>query len=134
MSRYIVETPEPSPETKPYWDAVRAGRLSIQRCDDCGAHVFYPRLFCPSCMSDRLTWTDVSGRGEVYSFTVVHRTGPAHKPMVPYAVALIALEEGPRMMSWLRTDDLAAIRIGMPVKLGFARGEGDNVLPVFEPA
>lgn len=134
MSTYIIESPEPSPETKPYWDAVRAGRLSLQRCDDCGDTIFYPRLICPSCMSDRLTWTDVSGRGELYSYTVVHRAGPAHKAMVPYVVALIALAEGPRMMSWLKTDDFAAIRIGMPVRVGFVRGEGDNVLPVFEPA
>jgi uncharacterized OB-fold protein len=134
MNHYVVETPEPSPETKPYWDAIRAGRLSIQHCDDCGEHVFYPRLICPACMSDRLSWIDVSGRGEVYSFTIVRRTGPGHKSMVPYVVTLITLEEGPRMMSWLRTGDLDAIRIGMPVKLGFAKGEGDNVLPVFEPA
>jgi uncharacterized OB-fold protein len=134
MSRYIVETPEPSPETRPYWEAVRAGKLSIQRCEDCGEHIFYPRLICPSCMSEKLSWVKTSGRGQVYTFTVVQRTGPAHKSMVPYVVALVTLAEGPRMMSWLKTDDIAAIRIGMAVKLGFAHGEGDNVLPLFEPA
>ncbi len=75
----------------------------------------------------------LSGRGSVYSYTVVERTAPAYKAMVPYVVALIDLEEGPRMMSWVKADNPSTVKIGMAVMVAFARNEDGGALPVFEP-
>ena len=59
--------PEPTPVSQPFWDALRDERIELQRCDDCGRWVYYPRSRCPSCLSDRLTWTPVDGDGTVYT-------------------------------------------------------------------
>lgn len=127
-------TPVPTPETAPFWAASVEGRLSIQCCRSCGTHIFYPRLVCPSCMSEDLDWITCSGRGAVYSFTVVKRAPPAFADMVPYVVALVELEEGPRMMSWVRTADIDGVHIGMPVMVAFDAVSEDVALPVFVPA
>lgn len=126
--------PLPTPETAPFWAATVEGRLSVQCCRACGTHIFYPRLVCPSCMSDELDWITCTGRGLVYSFTIVRRAPPAFADRVPYVVALIELEEGPRMMSWVRTPDVDGVRIGMPVVVDFEAVSEDVALPVFVPA
>ena len=121
--------PEPDPTTQHFWDAVAAGRLDIQRCRTCGEHVFYPRgSICPHCGSLGLDWVTASGRGVVHSFTVVHRAPPEFAGEAPYVVALIDLEEGPRMMSRLLGVDPAGVAVGMPVELSIG---GDPVLPYF---
>lgn len=123
--------PIPDPDTRHYWAATLQGRLSIQRCEDCRSHVFYPRLMCPNCCSNRLTWRDASGKGRVYSYTVVERSPSAFKDMVPYVVALVDLDEGVRMMSWIRTEDPYSVRIGMPIEVEFEPVSEDVALPVF---
>jgi uncharacterized OB-fold protein len=123
--------PIPDSDTRQFWTAASQGRLSIQRCEDCGTHVFYPRLVCPHCCSDRLAWKDASGKGRVYSYTVVERSPGAFKDMVPYVVALVDLDEGVRMMSRIRTDDPYSVRIGMPVEVEFDPVSEDVALPVF---
>ncbi|MCC6474427.1 MAG: hypothetical protein IT514_11840, partial [Burkholderiales bacterium] len=70
MSRPL---PSPTPETRPFWDAARAGRLALPWCAACGRAHFYPRSFCPHCGGRVLRWHDASGRGTVYTFTVNHR-------------------------------------------------------------
>lgn len=126
--------PQPTPETAPFWAATVAGRLSIQKCRACGEHIFYPRLVCTACMSDALDWVDCSGRGTVYAFTVVERAPGAFADMVPYVVALIDLQEGPRMMSWVRVDNVEDVHIGMPVSVIFDPLSETVALPVFVPA
>lgn len=95
-----------------YQDFLADGRFMLQQCKDCGGHVFYPRALCVHCGSAELKWVEASGRGTVYSTSVV-RVKPGTGE--DYNVALIDLEEGPRMMS--RVVDLAPekVRIGMPV-------------------
>ena len=84
------------------WDSLTAHALELQRCDGGGQVIFYPRPMCPSCMSDDLTWTKVSGRGVVHAFTIPHRhPNKAFAAEVPYVVALIELEEGVRLLSTL---------------------------------
>src|SRR5207302_7168705 len=84
--------------TRPYWEAAGEGRLLLQRCADCGAHQFYPRPFCLACGGRRLEWVESSGRGRLYSFSVVHRTAdPAFAQDVPYVFGVVELEEGPRI-------------------------------------
>lgn len=131
-----VEKPLPSPDpvTAPYWNAAAERRFVLPRCEDCGRHHFYPRSVCPHCGSSQLAWVEVSGRGEVYSYTVIHRApSAAFAPDVPYAVALIALEEGPHLMSHVVGCAPGEVRIGLPVQVDF-RDAGDGVLlPVFAP-
>jgi uncharacterized protein len=97
--------------TQVFQDFLAQGKFMLQQCKDCGGHVFYPRVLCVHCGSVELTWVEASGRGVVYSTTVVRQKPPAED----YNVALIDLEEGPRMMG--RVIDLAPdkVRIGMRV-------------------
>ncbi len=84
--------------TEPFWKAAGDGKLLIQRCEDCGKAVFYPRAICPHCWSRKLRWEPASGRGTLKSFSVVHKPGhPGWIPAAPYVVGLVQLEEGPTM-------------------------------------
>jgi len=122
-----IPAPEPNPETRPFWDAAREGRLLIKRCAACGRPHFYPRAICPFCASDRTEWVTASGRGTVYSYSVMRRV-PA-----PYALAYVTLEEGPTMMTNIVDCDLDAIRIGQRVRVVFAPTEGGPPVPMFRP-
>lgn len=125
--------PVPTLETEPYWDGLKAGRLLIPACEDCGKHHFYPRPLCPFCGSERLQWTPVSGQGTVYSHTTVHRApSPAFADEVPYVVAIVALAEGPHMMSRLVDVAPDGTFVGKPVELRL-EPHVDGALPVFEP-
>jgi uncharacterized OB-fold protein len=128
MPDRILPAPEPNPETQPYWDAAAAGRLLIRRCAACGRAHHYPRALCPFCFSDRTEWQTASGNGTLYSFSVMQRAP------VPYAIAYVTLDEGPRMMSNLVDCDFDTIRIGMKLKAVFKPTEGGLKLPMFTPA
>src|SRR5690242_12608965 len=94
------QPPRPDADTRPYWAAAADGVLLLQRCTACATRRFYPRLLCPECHSDDHTWQEASGRGSVYSYSVVHRApSPALQGEAPYVVALIDLDEGVRMFS-----------------------------------
>ena len=120
--------PEADPETAPFWAAIAEGRFEVQRCEACGRHVFYPRLVCPHCGGGPLGWVAASGRGAVHSYTVVHRAPAAFAAETPYVVALVDLEEGPRLMTRLLGVEPAEVEIGMPVQVAI---EGDPPLPYF---
>jgi len=112
-----------------YFEHVAAGRFMIQRSRSTGGYVFYPRVAEPGTGATDLDWVEASGRGTVYSTTTIRQ-----KPPTPnYNLALIDLEEGPRMMS--RVDGIAPdeVRIGMAVAVRIVR-EGDQSLVVFVPA
>jgi uncharacterized protein len=123
-----ADFPDSGPE-QTYFEALRSGKFTIQHCRACGRHVFYPRVLCPHCGATRLDWVAASGRGSVYSSSIVRRKAEAGGD---YNVALIDLEEGPRLMS--RVDDIALdqIRIGMKVRARI-EGEGEHALLVFVP-
>jgi uncharacterized protein len=116
--------------TAPFWEAVDRHELVVQRCDDCGQVVFYPRAHCPSCWSSALTWGPASGRGVVYSQTVVHRAYGDFADQAPYAVVLVDLDDGFRMMS--RVLD-GPVRIGERVEVAFTEVADGVVLPYFRP-
>ena len=121
--------PEPDGETQPFWDGIAAGVFRIQRCRECEEHVFYPRTVCPFCMSAvALEWVDASGRAEVHSYTVVHRAPPGFAEDAPYVVALVELEEGPRLMTRLLGVEPHDAAVGMPVEVAI---EGEPRLPYF---
>lgn len=131
------ERPLPSPNalTEPYWKAAARGELQLPRCEACGRFHFYPRAACPHCGSPLLKWQPVSGRGEVYSFTVVHRApSKGFESLVPYVVAVVALAEGPHLMTRMTHVQAQAVRIGMPVQVAFEQQDESTTLPVFEPS
>jgi len=93
--------PQPTPETQEYWDACREHRLTLQRCLDCAGQpaYFYPRPFCPTCLSYNVESFEASGRGKLHTYVIAHRGAPGFDDAVPYVIAVVELEEGPRMMS-----------------------------------
>jgi uncharacterized OB-fold protein len=123
-----VAAPPVTPDTKAFWDAAAAGRLLVKYCLACGEPHHYPRAICPFCGSDRTEWRDASGRGTVYSYSVMRRV-PA-----PYAIAYVTLEEGVTMMTNIVDCDLDAIRIGQPVRVVFKPTDGGPPVPMFTPA
>lgn len=115
------------PTTAPFWSACRKHRLIIQQCGACKAHQFYPRPICLSCESTDLDWVEASGRGTIYSISVVRiPVTPELEP--PYALAIVELEEGPRLLS--NVDELAA-SIGDNVVLDWREREPLPPVPVF---
>jgi uncharacterized OB-fold protein len=128
--------PVPLPETRPYWSAARRHELTLPYCTACQTFHFYPRAVCPTCLAGNLEWRRVSGRGRLHTFTVVHR-GPKDFPLgTPYVLAVVVLDEGPRLLTNLVGVDAdpAALCIGMPVEVVFADVSDDVALPHFRPA
>lgn len=125
--------PVPSGITERFWEATCEGRLLVQRCPDCGATQFYPRIVCTDCGALDPDWIEASGRGEVYSYTVNHRPGArGFGEYLPYVVAIVELAEGPRMMAFMPTDP-GDVEVGLPVRVRFWRVSDDAALPVFVP-
>lgn len=128
--------PPSNPDTAPYWQAAREERLLMQRCRACGHVRFPPSHLCPKCHGADGDWAELSGRGSVASFTVMRRAPtPAYAARVPYVLALIDLDEGPRMMANVLGDDALGVAIGDRVEVVFeARGEDGFKLPQFRRA
>lgn len=130
--------PVPDLETAPYWEATAQGRLLIKRCRACAEPYFYPRNHCPRCWSLDTEWIEASGRGAVYTFTIVYQNDlPPFRDRLPYVVAIVELEEGVRMTSNVEGCEPEDVRCGMPVRVSFReeeRDEGSVHLPVFVPA
>jgi len=104
------------------------GRFMIQRSASSGRHVFYPRTIAPGTGEEDLEWVEASGRGRVYSFSVVRPKPPAQ----PYNVALVDLHEGPRMMTRIEGVEQESICIDMEVKAKITRND-EQCFVVFEP-
>jgi uncharacterized OB-fold protein len=132
--RIDMPVPVPTPESRPFWAAAREKRLVVPKCRSCGSVWFPPTLVCPSCGSAVPEWIEVSGRGTVFSFVVMHRAyHPAFAGKVPYVVAVIQLEEGPRLLSNVVGILSHEIRCDMPVRVTFDE-RGDMTIPQFIPA
>lgn len=110
--------PRPTPLTQPFWDATREGRLTMQRCTTCGTFVWTPQMACRECLTETLEWADVSGRGKVYTYVVLHEAATAAFK-APYTIAVIELEEGPRIFSDIVECDPRDVAIDMPVEVHF---------------
>jgi uncharacterized OB-fold protein len=130
------DLPTPDAETQPYWDAAREGKLLIKQCGACGRAHFYPRPFCPHCWSTDVTWEEASGRGTLYTYSIVRRNDlPPFGLRVPYVAAVVDLEEGPRMQTNLEGYEAEAdIQIGMAVQVAFREETDEFTFPVFRPA
>ena len=131
-----IEKPLPmaTEDTEPYWDGAKAGELRLQRCGGCGHWRFPPSVLCPRCLSEDSEWRATSGRGKVHTFIVVHRPQhPAFYEDVPYNVAIVELDEGPRLHTRIVGCPNEEIAIGMPVEVTFERKNDDVTMPYFRP-
>jgi uncharacterized OB-fold protein len=125
-----------SDSSRAFWDATRRRELLLQWCEDCGRAIFYPRAMCPACLGTSFQWREASGEGRVYAVSVQYRPAmplPAFQEG-PYAVALVELAEGPRLMSGVVGCDPEQVQVGMPVRLTWEELSDGRNLPLFEPA
>lgn len=133
MSEYTKPLPKPTETSRPFWDAAKAHRLELQQCGGCGAFIYYPRDRCPQCLSDRLDWKPVSGKGKVYSYTVVRRASTRAFADKPYVLAIVELDEGPRMTTNIEAQP-ESVKVGMPVSVFFEDVTPSRTLVKFKPA
>ena len=132
MTDYAKPLPTLTDENRPFWESCRAGRLSLQLCKAC-SHLRYPiSAFCPNCLSAEFDWAAVSGRGTVFSYIVFHQAyHPGFKEDLPYNVALVQLEEGPRMYSNIVGTPNDQVHIGDAVEVVFDPVTPEVTIPKF---
>ncbi len=134
---YIKPLPAPANEelSRPFWKAATRHELIMPRCNTCENVFFYPREACPVCLGADLGWTPVSGRGRVYSYTIVHQTvNAAFQPDAPYVYAVIQLDEGPRLVSNVVDCPIEDVTVDMPVTATFDDVTPEVTLVKFRPA
>jgi uncharacterized OB-fold protein len=124
--------PVPTPETAHYWEGTARGELLLQRCRACVNTYFPPQPFCRSCGSDDVEVVHASGRGSLYSYVITHRAAPGFE--APYVIAVVQLEEGPRLLSNLVgiQPDPDALPLDLPLEVVYET-VGEVALPVFRP-
>jgi uncharacterized OB-fold protein len=134
MTGHAKPLPEVTPQMAPFWEAARRHELVVQRCGGCGAYRFPARDLCSRCLSRDAAWTRVSGRGVIFSVAVMHQVyHPGFADDVPYAVVVVELEEGARLLSNVVGLAPSEVRIGMPVEVVFESVSADVTLPKFRP-
>jgi hypothetical protein len=126
--------PKPTPETEHYWAGTKLGELRIQRCNACAQAYFYPRPSCPHCSSSDVSWVRASGQARLHTYLISHRPAPGFADDVPDAIAVVELEEGPRMMTNIvgvanTPEDLV---LDMALEVDFEL-RGEQSVPVFRP-
>jgi uncharacterized OB-fold protein len=126
--------PRPTPETAHYWQGAALGELRIQLCRACGEHYFYPRPACPHCGSLDTVWVVASGRARLHTYLINHRPAGGFERDAPYAIAVVELEEGPRMMTNIVGVDQTpeALQLDMALQVSFET-RGEQTVPVFGP-
>ena len=134
MAEYMKPLPAITDENREFWEACREEKLRMQQCVDCG-HIRYPiSHVCPKCLSYETKWTDLSGRGEVFSYVVFYQLyNKAFEKDIPYNVALVQLEEGPRMYGNIVGVDNDSVKVGDPVEVVFERATPEITIPKFRP-
>ncbi len=125
--------PVPTPETAHFWEGTAQGELRLQRCDDCRSVYFPPRPQCPACGHREVSLFVACGRGRLYSYVINQRPHPAWEG--PYAIAVVELDEGPRLMTNIVGCEQtpAALQLDMPVQVTFESVSDEITLPLFTP-
>ena len=128
MTEREYPAPTISIETETYWAAANNGKLLMKRCTDCNKTHFYPRAICPYCQSVNTEWYESSGKGVIYSYSVMRRGDK------PYAIAYVTIDEGVTMLSNIVECDYDGLSIGQPVEVAFRKSsDGQQSVPVFRP-
>ena len=113
-----------SPDNQEFFSGLERGSLLLPRCDSCGEVIWYPRHQCPSCGGSTVSWFEASGRGHIYSFTIVRRGIGEWAEAAPYAIAYVELAEGPRVLTNIVADSFDSLLIGAEVQIAIERSEG----------
>jgi len=134
MKEYRKPLPHINNFSKPFWEGAKRHELLVQRCQDCNRFVFYPKIICPFCLSEDLEWVRASGRGKVYSYSVIYSYQPkAFSDDVPYVIAIIELQEGVRMMSNIVKCPPEEVKCDMEVEVIYDAVTENFTLPKFKP-
>ncbi|MAB13406.1 Zn-ribbon domain-containing OB-fold protein [Parvibaculum sp.] len=135
MADYKRPLPQPTPETQHFWDGCRDGEIRLQRCKTCNHTYFPPRDFCPACSAREVEVVKASGKATLYSYVINHRPRPDFGEE-PHSIAVVQLEEGPRMMTNIvdcpQTPE--ALELDMPLEVTFEKATDEISLPKFRPA
>ena len=128
--------PKPLPivteENRPFWEGCQQGKFLLQQCSKCHHFQFYPRLYCMQCSSDAVHWVEANGQGVIYSFTIIYQNkSPEFVHDTPYNVAIVQLEEGPRLMSNIVDIDATELQVDLPVVVVFDQVTDTITLPRF---
>lgn len=139
-----IPLPSPQPESDFYWEKCRAGELWLRHCTACDRAYFYPRDICPfpECFSRATDWIQSSGRGRLHTFAIVYRAPtPAFREYIPYIPAVVELEEGARIPTWLVDIKIPEghirpynLRCGIAVAVLFRQMDENITLPMFRLA
>ena len=135
MTTYRKPIPIPDSVSEEYWQGTKRHELMIQHCKLCSKHIFYPRAICPFCLSPHLEWVKASGRGRVYSYTVIVQANqPGFRGEEPYIYAVVELDEGPHMFTNIVDCPTEDCKVDMPVTVVFDDVTPEITLPKFRPA
>jgi uncharacterized OB-fold protein len=133
--KYAKPLPYLDEENRPWWEALKRHELYIQKCEECGALRYYPRAQCPYCLSPRTEWVRCSGKGTIWTFTVMHQNQAAgFRDSLPYVMAMIDLAEGLKMMTNIVDCPPEQVKIGMPVEVVYEDVTSEVTLAKFRPA
>lgn len=125
--QHLYPAPAVYVDGKAYFDACAEGKLLVKKCADCGQFHFYPRALCPYCFSDKTEWVESSGKGVIYTYSIMRVAKPA------YAIAYVKLEEGVTMMTNIVDCDFEKLAINQPVKVVFKPTKDGPPIPMFAP-
>ena len=123
----VYADPSINMETEAYWEATKQNKLLLKKCDDCGETHWYPRAICPHCSSSNTCWYEGSGKGKIYSFSVMRRVE------IPYVMAYVTLDEGVSLLTNIVECDFDNLSIDQDVEVVFRATQGDQALPLFRP-
>lgn len=126
--------PMPTEDSAPYWEAAHRGELRAQRCAACAHLRWPPSAICPRCLGADAQWVRLSGRGRIFSWIVVHKSQHPAFWGDPFNVAIVELDEGPRLHTTIVDAEPASLHVGMPVEVVFDRQDDRVTLPRFRPA
>ncbi|MDO8595304.1 MAG: Zn-ribbon domain-containing OB-fold protein [Sulfuricaulis sp.] len=133
MAENTKPVPSPTDATQAFWSGCASGVLRLRKCPRCANFLAPTRAVC-ACGNSELTWVDASGRGKIFSYTVVHRApDPAFRAELPYVIAVVELEEGAKLLSNITGCAPGEIRIGMPVRAVFDQVAPGIGVPKFQP-
>ncbi len=130
---YDKPLPTPTALSEPFWEGTKQHKLLLQRCRACGAFRWTPQYLCRDCYAEEYDWVETSGRGKVYSYTLIHRAQTPAFTEVPYCEAVVQLDEGPLMLTDIEGCPVETVYVDMPVKVHFEDATDEITLYKFYP-
>lgn len=132
-SSMVAPAPSVTLETEDFWEATTEGKLLLKQCQRCELVFYYPRVFCPDCLENGTDWIEASGRGTIYSYSIIRQAAGSYADETPYVLAIVELKEGVRVMTNIIIDSEDELSIGQEVEVVFHPTEKEAALPRFRP-